>query len=93
MIRLWRRIKFVFNVRKSIPFLFRFFQSKEVSGKKKWGSVLFLIAYILFPWDVIPDFLMFLGIVDDVAIFTYILQWMVKVSPQSLKDDIDLDKE
>ncbi|RWZ52299.1 DUF1232 domain-containing protein [Halobacillus fulvus] len=90
MLKFWRRIKFVFNVRKSIPFLMRFFRSKEVSKEKKWLSVLFLILYLLFPWDLIPDFLIFFGIVDDLAVFTYVLQLMVKMAPDSLKKDYEL---
>ncbi|MGP4062698.1 YkvA family protein [Halobacillus litoralis] len=93
MLRLWRRIKFVFNIRKSVPFLVRFFQSKEVSAKKKWLSVLFLLGYLLFPWDVIPDFLVVLGLVDDLAVFTYIMQWMVKMAPDSLKEEYRLYDE
>lgn len=90
MIKLWRRIKFVFNIRKSVPFLLRFFRSKEVTKEKKWLSVLFLIGYLLFPWDVIPDFLVFFGIIDDLAVFTFILQLMVKMAPESLKEDYHL---
>ncbi|CDQ21539.1 Protein of unknown function [Halobacillus karajensis] len=87
MIRLWRRIKFLFNVRKSVPFLVQFFKSREVSKSKKWVSVLLLLAYLLFPWDVIPDFLVFLGLVDDLAVFTYIMQWMIKMAPEELKQE------
>jgi uncharacterized membrane protein YkvA (DUF1232 family) len=93
VLRLWRRVKFVFNIRKSIPFMIRFFHSKEVSNQKKWMSILFLFAYILFPWDIIPDFLLFFGIVDDIAIFTYIMQLMVKMAPESLKDEYRLEEE
>ncbi|WP_226585372.1 YkvA family protein [Halobacillus litoralis] len=87
MIRLWRRVKFLFNIRKSVPFLIRFFKSGEVSLKKKAISVILLITYLLFPWDLIPDFLVFFGIVDDLAVFTYIFQWMVSMAPDSLKEE------
>lgn len=93
MIRFWRRIKFLFNVRKSVPFIIRFFQSRQVSMKKKWISVLLLAAYLVFPWDLIPDVLVFFGIVDDLAVFTYILQWMVKMAPESLQDEFRVYKE
>lgn len=93
MLRLWRRIKFLFNIRKSVPFLIRFFKSREVSPGKKWLSVLLLIAYLLFPWDIIPDFLVFLGLVDDLAVFTYIMQWMVKVAPEDLKEEYRVYEE
>lgn len=93
MIKIWRRVKFVFNVRKSIPFLNQFFRSKEVSKGKKWLSVGFLILYLVFPWDLIPDFLVFLGIVDDLAVFTFVLQLMVKMAPESLKEEYDLEQK
>ncbi|SFG07126.1 Protein of unknown function [Halobacillus alkaliphilus] len=92
MLRLWRRIKFVFNVRKSVPFMLRFFRSKEVSARKKWLSLLFLFGYLLFPWDVIPDFLILFGILDDLTVFTYITQWMVKTAPLSLKEDFRIEE-
>lgn len=90
MIKLWRRVKFVFNVRKSIPFLNQFFRSKEVSKEKKWASVLLLILYLIFPWDLIPDVLVFFGIIDDLAVFTFVLQLMVKMAPESLKEQYEL---
>lgn len=91
MIKLWRRVKFVFNVRKSIPFLNQFFRSKEVSKEKKWTSVLLLILYLIFPWDIIPDVLVFFGIIDDLAVFTFVLQLMVKMAPESLKEQYELE--
>ncbi|ARI78882.1 YkvA family protein [Halobacillus mangrovi] len=93
MFRIWRRVKFVFNIRKSIPFLIRFFQSKEVSNRKKGLSIFFIVSYILFPWDIIPDFLLLLGIVDDVAVFTYIMQLMVKMAPESLKEEYRIEED
>ncbi|MBA2176748.1 DUF1232 domain-containing protein [Halobacillus locisalis] len=90
MIKLWKRIKFVFNVRKSIPFLNQFFRSKEVSREKKWTSVLLLVLYLIFPWDLIPDVLVFFGIIDDLAVFTFVLQLMVKMAPESLKEQYEL---
>ncbi|CEH30801.1 YkvA family protein [Aneurinibacillus migulanus] len=85
MRRFLRRVSFIFNIRKSIPFLFRFFTSKEVSIQKKFLSCLLLIGYIVFPFDAIPDFFVFFGILDDVAVFMFILQQMVKMSPPQLK--------
>ncbi|MFQ3545123.1 DUF1232 domain-containing protein [Halobacillus rhizosphaerae] len=90
MFRFWKRVKFVFNIKKSIPFLVRFFQSKEVSRSKKWLSILLMFGYLLFPWDIIPDFLIFFGIVDDLAVFTFVLQLMVKMAPESLQEEYQL---
>ncbi|WP_146810161.1 MULTISPECIES: YkvA family protein [Aneurinibacillus] len=81
-----RRIRFIFNIKRFLPFLFAFFRSREVSTRRKLLSCLLLVGYIVFPFDVIPDFLSFFGILDDLTILTLVLQQIVKMSPQHLKD-------
>ncbi|UOQ44387.1 DUF1232 domain-containing protein [Halobacillus salinarum] len=92
MIRLWKRIKFVFQIKKSIPFFIQFFRSEKVSRQKKWFSILLMGGYLLFPWDVIPDFLFALGLIDDLTVFTFVLQLLVKLAPESLKEEYRLDE-
>ncbi|MFD1019267.1 YkvA family protein [Thalassobacillus hwangdonensis] len=86
MWRFWRRLKFIFNIRKSIPFLKDFFLSREVKNRKKIISVLFIVGYFLLPLDLIPDFLAFFGILDDLTVFTLVLQQIVKMAPEHLKE-------
>lgn len=86
MRRFFRRLKFILNIRRFVPFLLDFITSKEVPLQRKLLSVLLLVGYALFPFDVIPDFLLFFGILDDVMVLTFILQQIVTYSPQSLKD-------
>ncbi|WP_334313857.1 YkvA family protein [Aquibacillus salsiterrae] len=49
-------------------------------------SSLLIIGYLVFPFDVIPDFLVAIGIVDDLAFLSFILQHIVKIAPHSLKE-------
>ncbi|MFG6150456.1 YkvA family protein [Halobacillus sp. B23F22_1] len=93
MWRMWRRIKFLANLKKSIPFLIRFFRSEEVGIDKKVISVAMMVGYIAFPWDLIPDFFIFIGLIDDAAVLTFILQQIVKMAPSSLKEEFQLEKE
>lgn len=58
----------------------------EVPFRKKGISVILLLVYIFFPYDLIPDFLLVLGIFDDVVIATFILQRMIQMAPESLKE-------
>ncbi|WP_319941415.1 YkvA family protein [Metabacillus sediminilitoris] len=58
---------------------------------KKAIGILFIIAYAFFPFDLIPDFLSLFGIVDDVVIATFVLERMIKMSPQFLKDKYKLN--
>jgi uncharacterized membrane protein YkvA (DUF1232 family) len=80
-----KRLKFLLKFWKFIPFSRDFFLSKEVPfGRKVLGVSCFLI-YWFFPFDIIPDFLTFFGIVDDVVIAGFLLERMVKMAPESLK--------
>ncbi|RLL42114.1 DUF1232 domain-containing protein [Oceanobacillus piezotolerans] len=86
MKRFINRIKFLGKIHKSIPFLFDFFFSKDVNLNKKLIFVIVIIGYFLLPFDIIPDFLLFFGLVDDTAVLLFLLQQMVKVAPTSLKE-------
>ncbi|UFT99786.1 DUF1232 domain-containing protein [Radiobacillus kanasensis] len=90
MRRFVRRLKFLFNIRKSIPFLKDFFTSKEVSNGKKLISVLLVVGYIFFPFDLIPDFFLWFGILDDVAVAGFVLQKIVQMAPKDLQDKYDI---
>lgn len=92
MLRMWRRIRFLFQFKKSIPFLRDFFLSEEVSNVKKFLSVAMVVGYTLIPFDVIPDFLIFFGLVDDLAVAGFIFQQMVKMAPESLKQKHDMSE-
>ncbi|MGR5995387.1 YkvA family protein [Bacillus cereus] len=80
------RLRVVFHVRRFVPFLFDFFTSKEVSIKKKILSVAFLVGYVAMPLDLIPDFLPFIGILDDIGIVLFILNRIVKMAPVQLQE-------
>lgn len=86
MRKLIKRVRFILNIKRFLPFLFEFFSSKNVPLHHKLFSVVLLVGYMLFPFDAIPDFLTFFGILDDLTILTFVLQRIVKISPQDLKD-------
>ncbi|UOQ84261.1 YkvA family protein [Gracilibacillus salinarum] len=90
--RFFSRLKFLFKFRKSLPFLKEFFLSKEVSMFSKTVSVLLMIGYIVFPFDLIPDYLLVFGALDDVMIVSLILQQMINMAPESLRTKYDLKK-
>ena len=69
-----------------LPFLFEFFSTRRVPIRQKVFSVLLIVGYMLFPFDVIPDFLAFFGILDDLTLFMFVLQQIVKMAPPELKE-------
>ena len=92
MLRFWKRVRFLFNVRKSVPFLVGFFRSRDVSFVKKGWTLGLVVIYFLLPMDAIPDVFLVLGIVDDVAVFAFILQLIVKMAPEELQKRYELTK-
>ncbi|GGJ90706.1 membrane protein [Lentibacillus kapialis] len=86
MMKFLKRLGFLFKFHKSIPFITDFFRSTQVKRTTKFLYVVLIIGYIALPFDLIPDFLYIFGIIDDITVATFILQLMVKVAPQSLKE-------
>ncbi|NEY72767.1 DUF1232 domain-containing protein [Bacillus mesophilus] len=84
--KMFSRLKFIFKFWKFIPFIKDFFKSKEVQLHHKALGALLILTYLVFPFDLIPDYLMLFGFIDDLVIATFVLDWMVKLAPQSLKD-------
>mgnify|MGYP001253800204 CR=1 FL=1 len=85
MRRWWRRIRFMLNVRQFIPFLWDFFTSSAVPARAKLISALLAAGYVLFPFDVIPDVFLYLGLFDDLAVLTFVLQRIIRMAPPHLK--------
>ncbi|RDU35785.1 hypothetical protein DRW41_16760 [Neobacillus piezotolerans] len=93
MRKFWKRIKMVFTLKKFGPFLLDFFKSKNVPLKKKVLSVGLFAAYLFIPFDAIPDFFAFFGLIDDVGVLVVILQQIIKLAPESLKEKHKLGME
>lgn len=90
MRKLIRRIRFILNIKRSVPFLIEFFLSNLVPMKHKTLAVLLFMGYLIFPFDLVPDFLGFFGILDDLSILTWVLQKVVSIAPKHLKEKYDI---
>ena len=54
-----------------------------------WGCV-GLIAYLLLPFDFIPDFIPGLGVIDDVLVITFGIKFLLKRLPDRLKAELGM---
>lgn len=86
MKRFLKRIKLIFKIKKFIPFLIEFFTTRLVPIKTKIISLGLLVGYFLLPFDLIPDFLTLIGIVDDVGVMLIIFQQIIKMAPDELRE-------
>ncbi|MBD8068532.1 YkvA family protein [Bacillus sp. PS06] len=85
-----KRFAFILRFWKFIPFIFAFFKSKEVKLHYKLLCVLTILTYGFFPFDLIHDYIPVAGVIDDVVITAFVLERMIKIAPQSLKDKYKL---
>lgn len=85
--RFFKRLVFIVKFHRFIPFIIKFFTSKEVEIWKKVVSLAAIIGYAWLPVDIIPDFFFVIGVVDDVLIITLIFQWMMYTAPNSIKEN------
>lgn len=90
MFKVLKRLKFIVTFWRFIPFLKEFFLSTKVESYKKILGILLILTYAFFPFDLIPDFISVLGIVDDIVIATFVLDRIIKMAPQSLKEKYQL---
>ncbi|QFT91112.1 hypothetical protein FIU87_20890 [Bacillus sp. THAF10] len=90
MRKVLKRLRFVFTFWRFIPFLVDYFRSREVSGTKKITGFVLLLGYVVFPFDLIPDYVLLFGAVDDIVIITFVLERLVKMAPASLKEKYKL---
>ncbi len=90
LFKYFKRLKFILKFWRFIPFLKDFFLTKEVPSHHKVLGALIILTYAFFPFDLIPDFLAFFGIIDDVVLATFVLERFVKIAPQTLKDKYKL---
>lgn len=56
---------------KSIKYFFEYIKDKEVSIFKK-GLILLSLLYFILPTDIVPDFIIGLGWLDDAAVAAFI---------------------
>ena len=52
----------------------------DAPGWLKWGTA-FIVLYLFSPIDLIPDFIPFIGMVDDIVLVPLAIRWLLKRLP------------
>jgi uncharacterized membrane protein YkvA (DUF1232 family) len=87
---MWKRVAIIWTtLRSDFKLLWRALRHPQSPAWLKLG-VVGLGLYLLSPIDLIPDFIPFLGAVDDVLIVTLGVKWLLKNLPESVRNAIHI---
>jgi uncharacterized membrane protein YkvA (DUF1232 family) len=85
---MWKRLAVLWTiVRGDARLLWRALRHPLSPGWLKAGTAL-LVLYLVSPIDFVPDFIPFIGIVDDIVLVPLAIRWMLKRLPASVTADI-----
>ncbi len=79
---LWQTIK------NDIVLLYRAFRHPDVSINIKLAMI-WIILYIIAPIDILPDWILWFWLIDDLGIIILVVKRIKKNIPQKLKDELD----
>jgi uncharacterized membrane protein YkvA (DUF1232 family) len=78
---MWKRLTLLWTVvRGDARQLWFALRQPQAPGWLKLGTAL-LVLYVFSPLDVVPDFIPFLGVVDDIVLVPFAIRWMLKRLP------------
>ena len=85
---MWKRLGLVWAlVRSDAGLLWRALRHPLSPAWFKWGTAGVLL-YLVSPIDLIPDFIPFIGVMDDIIIVPLAIRWLLNHLPQVLRDEI-----
>ncbi|MFO1266621.1 MAG: YkvA family protein [Rubrivivax sp.] len=85
---MWKRLSVLWTVvRGDARLLWRALRHPHSPGWLKLGT-LAIVAYVLWPVDLIPDFIPFLGAVDDIVLVPLAIRFLLDRLPGALRAEI-----
>ena len=86
---MWKRIAAVWVlVRSDARLLWRALRHPQAPGWLKLGAV-GVVLYLVSPIDLIPDFIPFVGVLDDVVLVPLAIRHLLKRLPAFIRADIE----
>lgn len=85
---MWKRIAMLWTVVKGdARLLWRALRHPRSPGWLKFAA-LGLVAYVIWPVDLIPDFIPFVGVVDDIVLLPLAIRFLLERLPAALRAEI-----
>lgn len=80
---IFRGAKAIWNLRKTVPLVMHLLLDERVKKIYKVTFGIITLGYLAFPYDFIFD-LPFWGQLDDLVIFMYMINWLIKRIPENI---------
>lgn len=85
---MWKRLSVLWTVvRGDAKLLWRAVRHPQAPGWVKLGT-LALAAYVLWPVDLIPEFVPILGVMDDIVLIPLVMRFLLDRLPPALRAEI-----
>ena len=85
---MWKRLAVLWTVvRGDARLLWRALRHPNAPGWLKLGA-LGIVAYVIWPVDLIPDFIPIIGVVDDLVLVPLAIRFLLNRLPAALRCDI-----
>lgn len=85
---MWKRISVLWTVvRGDAKLLWRALKHPQAPGWLKLGA-LALVAYVVWPVDLIPDFVPVIGVMDDIVLVPLVMRFLLDRLPATLRAEI-----
>jgi uncharacterized membrane protein YkvA (DUF1232 family) len=85
---MWKRLSVLWTVvRGDAKMLWRALRHPHAPGWLKLGA-LGVVAYVIWPVDLIPEFLPFIGVVDDIVLVPLAIRFLLDRLPSALRAEI-----
>ncbi len=86
---LWKRLSVIWlAVRGDARRLWHALRHPSAPGWLKAGTAA-IVLYLLSPFDLIPDMLPFIGVVDDLVIVPLAMRWLLARLPANVRADVE----
>ncbi|MCO5108198.1 MAG: DUF1232 domain-containing protein [Burkholderiaceae bacterium] len=86
---MWKRVSMLWTlVSGDARRLWHALRHPDAPGWLKVGTAL-LLLYVVSPFDLIPETIPFLGVVDDLVLIPVVIRWMLDRLPEGLLADLD----
>jgi uncharacterized membrane protein YkvA (DUF1232 family) len=85
---MWKRLSVLWTViRGDAKMLWRALRHPQAPSWLKLGA-LAIVAYVIWPLDLIPEWVPFLGVVDDIVLVPLAMRFLLNRLPAALRADV-----